>query len=97
MTVEQATELLKAYRTEIDALDEQILALIEQRAEVAGRIGDTKAAAGLPVVELSRERAVVERMVARTQGRLGPAAVENIYTAIMLEMRRLQEQRRAIE
>lgn len=93
MTPEEAMEILKSFRGEIDGIDEGIMNLLVQRAAVASRIGDTKAAAGLPIVELSRERAVVERMVSRSQGALEPEAVERIYTAIMLEMRRIQEKR----
>jgi chorismate mutase len=48
----------------------------------------------LPVVELARERAVVERMMERNGGPLSAQAVERIYQTIMLEMRRIQEMRR---
>ncbi len=87
----KAVEKLKGFRGEIDALDGQILSLLNKRASVALRIGATKREAGLPVVELNRERAVVEGMAARNGGPLSNEAVERIYTAIMLEMRRLQE------
>ncbi len=94
MTAEQATEILQRLRSEIDGLDGRILALLNERAAVAEKIGDTKAAAGLAVVELARERAVVERMMERNQGPLEAAAIERIYQTIMLEMRRIQEMRR---
>lgn len=82
---------LQECRGRIDALDEQILALLNQRAAIASEIGKTKAAAGLPIVELSRERTVIEGMVKRSSGPLEPGAVERIYAAVMLEMRRLQQ------
>jgi chorismate mutase/prephenate dehydratase len=89
--VDDATEKLKGFRGQIDSLDGQILNLLNQRAAVALDIGATKRSAGLPVVELSRERAVIEGMGVRNQGPLSNDAIERIYTAIMLEMRRLQE------
>ena len=91
MGVDDAAEKLKGFRCQIDALDGRILELLSERAQVALQIGSTKREAGLPVVELSRERAVVEGMGARNSGPLSNDAVERIYTAIMMEMRRLQE------
>jgi len=88
---DEAVEILKSFRTQIDAVDQQILALLNQRAGIALQIGETKRSAGLPVVELTRERAVIEGMGARNHGPLSNDAVERIYTAVMLEMRRLQE------
>jgi chorismate mutase / prephenate dehydratase len=95
MTQEQAQSLLAQCRTQIDGLDTQILALLNDRARIAESIGDAKAAAGLPVVELAREKAVIDRMVERNPGPLAGEAVSRIYQAIMLEMRRIQELRRS--
>ncbi len=91
MGVDEAVEKLKGCRGKIDALDSRLLELLNQRATVALDIGATKRDAGLPVVELSRERAVIEGMCSRNSGPLSHDAIERIYTAIMLEMRRLQE------
>ena len=91
MGVSDPAERLKEFRGLIDSLDEKILALLNERATVALEIGATKKSAGLPVVELTRERVVVERMMGRNSGPLGNDAIERIYIAIMLEMRRLQD------
>ncbi len=91
MGVSDPAERLKQFRGQIDSLDVQILALLNERATVALEIGATKKSAGLPVVELTRERAVVEGMMGRNLGPLGNDAMERIYTAIMMEMRRLQD------
>lgn len=91
MGVDETTEKLKRFRSRIDFFDGQILDLLNERAAVALEIGTAKRAAGLPVVELNRERAVVEGMGARNNGPLSNEAVERIYTGIMMEMRRLQE------
>lgn len=91
MGVDEAVEKLKGFRGQIDLIDSRILEMLNERATVALEIGATKRAAGLPVVELSRERAVIEGMAGRNQGPLSNDAIERIYTAVMLEMRRLQE------
>jgi len=46
-------------------------------------------------VEMARETSVVENMVSRNQGPLTDFSVAEIYRAIMLEMRRIQEVRAA--
>jgi chorismate mutase len=84
-------DLLKECRGRIDALDARILALLNERAGIALEIGRIKAGAGLPTLEASREKAVVDGMVAANQGPLPPDAVERVYTAIMAEMRLLQD------
>ncbi len=91
MGVPDVADKLKECRGRIDGIDGKILELLNVRAGIALEIGAAKREAGLPVVELSRERAVVEGMGARNGGPLSNDAVERIYTAIMLEMRRLQE------
>jgi len=95
MTEAEARAELGKYRGRIDELDGQILALLNQRAKIAEEIGDVKRSAGVPVVELSRETAVVDNMVARNGGPLTNLSVAVIYRAIMLEMRRIQETRAA--
>ena len=95
MTELEAREALGGLRRQIDELDGEILGLLNQRAQVAEQIGDVKRAAGLPVVELAREAAVVEKMVSRNAGPLTDFSVAEIYRAIMLEMRRIQEMRAA--
>ncbi len=91
MGADEAVVKLQSCRGRIDLLDGRILELLNERAAIALEIGGAKREAGLPVVELSRERAVIDGAVSRSRGPLSPAAIENIYTAIMLEMRRLQE------
>ena len=93
MTEEAARADLGKFRQQIDELDGQILAWLNARARVAEEIGDIKRAAGLPVVELSRETEVLEKMAARNGGPLTNLSVTVIYRAIMLEMRRIQETR----
>lgn len=90
MTAEAAWQTLAGLRNEIDAIDTQIVNLLNARATIAEKIGDTKQAAGLPVVEPAREQKVIEKVCGLNSGPLTNAAVQVIYEQIMLQMRQIQ-------
>lgn len=48
-------------RTEIDALDAEILRLVKRRSEISQRIGKARMAAGGPRIVYNREMAVLAR------------------------------------
>jgi len=76
------------YRTEIDAVDRQIVELLNKRAAIVQRIGKVKKDAGLAVAAPDRERQVLEHVVeAGKSGPLPAATLRRIYAAILLEMR----------
>jgi chorismate mutase len=60
-TVPVAAGDIRALRLEIEALDGEILRLVERRPEVSRRIGRARVAAGGPRVVHSREMAVLAR------------------------------------
>jgi chorismate mutase len=68
--VEEQERDLDGWREAIDRLDRQIVALLEERAEVARQIGKLKAARGEPVYVPAREQAVLERVIASSRGDL---------------------------
>lgn len=90
MTVDEARAALAGFRDEIDALDREILERMNARAEVAGRIGDIKRQAGLPVVELAREQQVIDKVVGANRGPLPDDSVRRVYQTLMVEMRLIQ-------
>lgn len=57
-TTDETTELIPVLRRQIDALDEAIIALVAERAEVSRRIQAVRMRAGGTRVELGRERVV---------------------------------------
>ena len=84
-----ADERLAAYRKEIDGVDQQIAALLNERAATVQRIGNLKKEAGLPIAAPAREQQVIARVVeAGKSGPLPPATLKRIYEAILLEMRK---------
>ncbi len=48
-------------RAEIESIDEQLLALVTRRVDVAHRVAAAKKAVGLPVLDPKREAVVVRR------------------------------------
>jgi chorismate mutase/prephenate dehydratase len=90
MNLEEARAALAGFRDEIDALDREILERISARAAVAGKIGDIKRQAGLPVVELAREQQVIDKVVGANQGPLPDDSVRRVYQTLMVEMRLIQ-------
>ncbi len=72
-------------RARIDALDDEILSLLNQRVECALRVGAKKEALGLPLFDPSRERLIYERL--RTKSlQHGSALSEIAVTAIFREI-----------
>ncbi len=59
-------EELKRLRGEIDALDREIVSLLEKRVRAAKRIGSIKAKRGLPIADPAREKEVLENATGGT-------------------------------
>jgi chorismate mutase len=81
------------WRKKIDELDEQIVRLINQRAEAAEAIGELKRAVELPVYEPQREQAVFEHVRAVNPGPLDDAELLHVYERIVDVMRTLQRRK----
>jgi chorismate mutase len=78
------------WRTRIDALDEQIVRLLGERAECAVAIGEIKRQNGAAIYEPQREQQVFEHARSVNRGPLTAAQVQDIYERIMDVMRSLQ-------
>jgi 3-deoxy-7-phosphoheptulonate synthase len=81
---------MAAYRDRIDTIDEAILELLNERAELALRVGRIKDATGAPVHAPEREAAVIEHVTAAADGPLHSSAVERLFRAIIAETRAVQ-------
>jgi chorismate mutase-like protein len=79
------------WRRKIDGLDEQIVRLINQRAEAARAIGELKQGANLPVYEPQREKDVFEHVRRVNAGPLSEVEIVDIYERIIDVMRALQK------
>ena len=56
---------LDELRVEIDRIDQQMVQLFEERMQVVAEVMAVKKAAGIPILDSSREEAVVEKNTAR--------------------------------
>jgi chorismate mutase len=94
MTRDEALEALAKYRDVIDALDLELLELLNRRTKVVEEIGQVKEAVNLPVYEPKREDDVFRNVAEHNQGPLTSDAVKRIFERIIDEMRSLQKMRR---
>ncbi len=78
------------WRKKIDEMDEQIVELINRRAEAAKAIGDIKRQSTLPVYEPQREKDVFEHVKKINPGPLANAELIHVYERIIDVMRTLQ-------
>jgi chorismate mutase len=79
------------WRKKIDELDEQLVALLNQRAAAAVAIGEIKRQNTAPIYEPKREQQVFEHVRAVNPGPLTPAEVQDIFERIMDVMRNKQK------
>lgn len=81
---------LAGLREAIDRLDKQLLRLLEDRAELARRIGALKEAAGEATLDAGRERDLLERIEGEARGLLPRSGVRAIFREIVSASRAAQ-------
>ena len=81
---------IEAWRKRIDAIDEQLMRLLNSRSACAVEIGRLKRGLGLPVYSPEREAAILERVMRDNPGPLTPTAVRRVFERIIDESRRLE-------
>ena len=84
------TDSIGDLRGRIDALDAQLLALINERAGLAQQIGKQKAAKGSEVYDPDRERSILDTIDELNKGPLDKGAVEEVFATIIAVCRELQ-------
>ena len=80
---------LNNLRREIDQIDRQLVELFRQRMDVTRRVGEYKAAHGIPVLDQAREREVLNNKGELAGEELRPAVI-TLYQTIMSISRRQQ-------
>jgi chorismate mutase/prephenate dehydratase len=81
---------LKPLREQIDAIDAQILDLLNRRARVAQEVGHVKAETNAPVFRPEREAQVLRSVAQRNPGPLVGNDVQTIFREIMSACRALE-------
>ena len=82
---------LTPLRMRIDAIDKQILELLNQRAGVAQEVGHIKAETNAPVFRPEREMQVLRNVAERNPGPLVGGDVQTIFREIMSACRALEK------
>jgi len=85
------SDSLDTLRDKIDALDEQILALLNERAGHAITIADIKRGSNSPYYVPEREKQVFEHLARHNQGPLNDEAIRAIYREIISAIRALEK------
>ena len=84
------SEPLKQYRDKIDAIDEQLLDLVNERAQLAREIGSIKN--GGTIYRPEREAQVLRRLLEQNKGPLSAEAVTAIFRQVMANCRALEKE-----
>jgi len=82
-------------RERIDAIDAQLLALLNQRAAVALEVGEVKKHFNAPVFRPEREMQVIQRLQDMSDGPLADDHISSIWREIMAASRALEQTIRA--
>lgn len=77
-------------RASIDEIDREMVALFEKRMAVTRQVGEYKKSIGMPVLDRSREKAVLEAKTAQVSDPSLKTCVTTLYETIMAISRRQQ-------
>ena len=84
------SEQLKLHRDQIDAIDEQLLTLVNERAALARKIGSLKDDG--VIYRPEREAQILRRLQANNAGPLSNEAVSHIFRGVMANCRALEQE-----
>jgi chorismate mutase / prephenate dehydratase len=85
------SDRLEDLRADIDAVDRQLIDLLNRRAALGLEAGRAKAAAGRPMIDPEREREVLARVAAAATGPLPTEYVVALYAGLIETIRTLEE------
>jgi chorismate mutase len=90
MAEERPVSGIDELRLRIDEIDEQLVRLLNARAECALAVGQAKKAAGLDVYQPARETEVLDHVQAVNTGPLDNSAIKRLFERVIDEARRLE-------
>ena len=85
---------LTSLRGEIDRLNQEILALLQERAEIVLEIAELKRSQGLDGYDPRREEEMLDRLTSAVEGAFGPSEIREIFTAIFRVSLDIQDRER---
>ena len=81
---------LQQIREEIDAIDDELVQLLEKRMDMAVKVAEYKKQNNIPIYNPTREQEVLDRMAKKVSGDR-VAAISKIYSLLFLLSRNEQE------
>jgi len=87
----ESTEKVNNPRAEIDAIDDQLLQLLNKRAEIALRVGAVKARDDASLCDHNREHEVLARLCSQNRGPFDDQSIFNIFQRVIDESLHLQQ------
>jgi chorismate mutase len=81
---------IEDWRRRIDAIDEQLMRLLNSRSACAVEIGKIKRALGIGVYSPEREAWILDRVARENPGPLDSTAIRRVFERIIDESRRLE-------
>jgi chorismate mutase len=81
---------LPGWRKRIDEIDQQLVRLLNERAQCAVEIGHLKKAMDLPAWQPQREAEILRNIVRANEGPLDDAAIRRLFERIIDEARSLE-------
>lgn len=88
------SQSLQQLRQQIDLVDQQLLALLNQRAALANEVGDIKRQDGSPVFRPEREAQVIHGLQTANPGPLKGDSISHIWREVMSACRALEAPQR---
>lgn len=81
---------LDTIRQEIDHVDQELVALLEKRMQLVNQVVAYKKATGKPILDTSREDAVLQKAVSRVEDKAFEQTIVNTFADIMKNSRDYQ-------
>jgi chorismate mutase/prephenate dehydratase len=82
---------LDELRSQIDAVDQDLLALLNKRAGLSLKIGEIKKHSGTAIRQPEREKEIIRRLVETGPGPLLQEHIQEVYQAIFAVSRAMQQ------
>ncbi|WP_338875749.1 prephenate dehydratase [Spirosoma sp. SC4-14] len=81
---------LESLRNDIDSLDDQLLALLNQRMELVRKVGELKRSTNAVIYRPEREKQIIDRLYNQNNGLMNRSAIEAIFLEIFAVSRNLE-------
>ena len=90
----EAHERISSLRERVDAVDGELVHLLNERARLVQELAEFKLEAGVPLFDPRREEEILRRVVEINEGPIYDSSMRDIFELIMHRIRDIELQRR---